>query len=81
MVGGCGPGDGDCVRTGPSAVRLSVPFGWQVASYCVDDTCLSQSELIPAPDSSPPDAPATFLVDVSDTASVHDYLIEVTSPD
>ncbi len=61
-------------------MRLPVPFGWQVASYCVDDTCLSQSELIPAPDSSPPDALPTYFVDVSDTASVHHYLIEVTSP-
>jgi len=73
--------DGGCMRTGPSAVRLSVPLGWQLESYCVDETCLSQSERIPAPDSSPPDPRPAYFVDVSDTASVRHYRIEVTSPD
>jgi hypothetical protein len=73
--------DGHCMRTGPSAVRLSVPLGWQVAAYCVDETCRYQSER-PAPDDLvDPEPLPTDFVDVSDTASVHQYRIEITSPD
>ncbi len=68
------------MRTGPSAVRLSVPFGWQVVSYCLDDTCLPQSELTPTSDSSTPGLPP-YSFEVTDAASEYDYLIEVRSQD
>jgi hypothetical protein len=76
IAGACSPGD--CIRTGPSAVEFSVPAGWQTVSYCLDDTCLPQSELFPTSDSFGPPA---ILFEVTDSASEYDYLIEVRSPD
>lgn len=74
-------GGNDCMRTGPSAVRLSVSAGWQLASYCVDETCRYQTEHWVPDDPADPDPIPTYSIDVSDTASVHDYRIVVTSPD
>ena len=73
--------DGYCMRTGPSVVRLSLPAGWQLASYCVDETCRYHSEHTAPDDPVDPDPLPTYVVVVSDTASVHQYRIGATSPD
>jgi hypothetical protein len=78
IAGGCSRAD--CMRTGPSAVRLSVPRSWQVVSYCLDEVCLPQDELVHTPDSAEPFA-LNYLFEVSDSARNYDYLIEVRSPD
>jgi hypothetical protein len=77
IVAGCGV---DCIRIGPSAVRLSVPAGWELHAFCVDARCLSPSELVPL-DSIPADQPAMYLIEVSDEASVYQYRAEVRSVD
>lgn len=64
---------GTCMRTGPSAVRLTVPVHWDLEAFCVDANCLAPSELTRLD--------SMYVIEVSDEASTYRYRVEVRSPD
>ena len=59
----------ECIQGYPSAVRLVVPAGWRVESFCVDNACVLSTPAL-----------ATYSVGVDDARRTYRYQLVIVSP-
>jgi hypothetical protein len=72
LASGCG--SGDCMKD-PSYVSVTLPPGWTLTRYCLDDECLAEGQLVAGADFN------AVRIDVRDRPDTYRYRVEMTTAD